>query len=183
MYNNKHEKLSEILDRAISWTENCDGKASTVLTSVGVIAGILLATDYVKKIAGIYRFMADNLNFWSALYLLACAAAIVTMIVGCLDLIGVLKARIGRNDHDARGVRGGSLIFFASIAKHKTLDAYKAKLENCSDEQLDDDMIAQIYICSVICQKKFDLYKKGLNCTVVGFFAFAVLTIVGVMVA
>lgn len=111
MYNNKHEKLSEILDRTISWTENCDGKASTVLTSVGVIAGILLATDYVKKIAGIYRFMADNLNFWSALYLLACAAAIVTMIVGCLDLIGVLKARIGRNDHDARGVRGGSLIF------------------------------------------------------------------------
>lgn len=183
MFENKHEKLSEIMDRTIRWIENCDGKASAVLASVGVVAGILLATDYVKKIADIYRFMADNLNFWSALYLIACAAAIVTMIVGCLNLIGVLKARIGRKDYAARGARGGSLIFFASIAKNKTLDAYKAKLENCSNEQLDDDMIAQIYICSVICQKKFDLYKKGLNCTVVGFFAFALLTVVGVMVA
>lgn len=183
MFSNEHEKLSEILNRTIGWTENYDGKASTVLASVGVIAGVLLATDYVKKIVDIYRFMADNPNFWSVMYLIACVVAIGTMIVGCLNLIGVLKARIGRSDYTARGVRGGSLIFFASIAKHKTLDAYKAKLENCSDEQLIDDMIAQIYICSVICQKKFNLYKKGLNCTLVGFFAFSVLTIIGVLVA
>ena len=61
-----------------------------MLASVGVIAGVLLATDYVKKIANIYRFMADNLNFWSVMYLIACMAAIGTMIVGCLYLIGVL---------------------------------------------------------------------------------------------
>lgn len=183
MFSNEHEKLSEILDRTIGWTENCDGKASTVLASLGVIAGVLLATDYVKKIANIYRFMADNPTFWSVAYLIACAVAIGTMIVGCLNLIGVLKARIGRNDYTKRGVRGSSLIFFASIAKYEKLDDYKAKLENCSDEQLINDMIAQIYICSVICQKKFDLYKKGLNCTLIGFVAFSVLTIIGVMVA
>ena len=47
-----------------------------------------------------------------------------------------MKARIGRKDYAARGVRGSSLIFFASIAKYEKLDDYKAKLENCSDEQL-----------------------------------------------
>lgn len=183
LFSNKHEKLSEILDRTIGWTANCDGKASTVLASVGVIAGVLLATDYVKKLVAIYRFMLDVLNFWSALYLIACTVAIGTIVVGCLYLIGVLKARIGRKDYAARGVRGGSLIFFASIAKCKTLDAYKTKLENCSDEQLEDDMISQIYICSVICQKKFDLYKKGLTCSLVGFSTFAILNIIGVIVA
>lgn len=183
MLTNKHEKLSEILDRTIGWTANCDGKASTVLASVGVIAGVLLATDYVKKLAAIYRFMADNLSIWSVLYLVACAVAIGTIVVGCLNLIGVLKARIDRKDYTARGVRGGSLIFFSHIAKYKTLDAYKTKLENCSDEQLEEDMISQIYVCSVICQKKFDLYKKGLNYMLTGLSAFAVLTILGALIS
>lgn len=182
MLTNKHEKLSEILDRTISWIANCDAKASTVLASVGVIAGVLFATDYVKKLLSICRFMVDNLNFWSTLYLIVGAAAIGTIIVGCLSLVGVLKARIGRKDYTARGVRGGSLIYFGAIAKCKTLDAYKIKLESCSDEQLCDDLISQIYTCSVICQKKFDLYKKGLTNTLIGLFAFAILAVIGAII-
>ena len=49
----KYDELSEILNGVNSWIENCDSKVSTILSGMGVFAGILLATDYVSKFIAI----------------------------------------------------------------------------------------------------------------------------------
>ena len=56
-----HEELKEILDRNTAWIENCDSKTSIILGSFGVIAGILLATDYVSKLKSIFCHMTMSL--------------------------------------------------------------------------------------------------------------------------
>ena len=57
------EELKEILDRNTAWIENCDSKTSIFLGSFGVIAGILLATDYVSKFKSILCHMASHVSF------------------------------------------------------------------------------------------------------------------------
>ena len=60
-----HEELKEILDRNTAWIENCDSKTSIILAGFGVIVGILLATDYASKFVSIFRYMINNVSFWS----------------------------------------------------------------------------------------------------------------------
>lgn len=55
------EHYNQILDRNIAWIENCDTKASIILGGIGVIFGILLASDYVKKIIEVLKNMTDNM--------------------------------------------------------------------------------------------------------------------------
>ena len=56
----KYDELSETLNRVNSWIENCDSKVSTILSGIGVFAGILLATDYVSKFTAIFRYMCEK---------------------------------------------------------------------------------------------------------------------------
>jgi len=177
-----HEELTEILDRTTGWIENCDSKASIILSGAGVVAGILLATDYVEKIIAIYRYMTDNASLWTVSYLVCNILSIGAFVTGCLLLIGVLIARVKPVEFSDKGVKTDSLIFFSSIAANKSLAKYREKIKKCSSEQLDDDIISQIYICSLICEKKFALYKNGLIISLAGFAGFAIMTIIGVVV-
>ena len=181
MERNRHDELTEILDRTTGWIENCDSKTSIILSGMGVVAGILLATDYVEKLVTIYRYMIDYANLWKASYLLVSFLSIGVLVYGCILLIGVLVARVNPAEFSEKGVKTDSLIFFASIAANKSLAKYRGKIKKCSSEQLEDDIISQIYICSLICEKKFALYKKGLIISLAGFAIFAIMTIIGVM--
>lgn len=75
-----------------------------------------------------------------------------------------------------------SLIFFSSIAQHSTLLSYKQHLEKCETTQLNDDLISQIYICSIICDKKFKYYKRGLLLASIGSLLFVTLFVIGLIV-
>lgn len=175
-----HEELIEILDRNTSWIENCDSKTSIILGGIGVITGVLLATDYVVKLAAIYKHMAENISFWSVAYLIGTILSIGAIIVGCLFLISVLMAKVDPTEFSKKGLKMDSLIFFSTIAQNKSFAKYREKLQKCPS--LDDDIISQIYICSLICEKKFALYKKGLIISLLGFMAFVILTFVGLII-
>lgn len=182
MEGNKHDELNEILDRTIGWIENCDTKTSIILSGMGVIAGILLATDYVEKLVTIYRYMISYVNLWRSFYLLVSFLSLWVIVYGCVLLIGVLVAKVNPAEFSEKGVKTDSLIFFTSIAANNSLAKYRDKVKECSYEQLDDDIISQIYICSLICKKKFKLYKKGLIISLAGFAIFVIMTIIGVIV-
>lgn len=94
-------------------------------------------------------------------------------------MINVLVARVRPNDFSKKGVKTNSLIFFSSIAKYKTLSKYSLKLKKCTSEQLEDDIISQIYVCSLICDKKFWLYQKGLIISLVGVIVFVIMAVIG----
>mgnify|MGYP000696616243 CR=1 FL=1 len=176
------EQLTDILDRNTAWIENCDSKTSIILAGFGVIVGILLAADYASKFVSIFRYMTSNVSFWSVVYLIFCIFAICLILAGCICWITVLFARVNPDDFSDRGIRSDSLVFFSSIAKHKTLSSYKQNLEKCETAQINDDLISQIYICSIICDKKFKYYKLGLLLALIGSFLFVVLFVVGLFV-
>ncbi|MDD4565088.1 MAG: DUF5706 domain-containing protein [Eubacteriales bacterium] len=180
--NEKRDELNQILDRNIAWIENCDSKTSIVLGCIGIIAGILLAADYVSRIIAIFRNFLETLSFWSVTYLIIAYASICTVAAGCLCLLLVLVAKINLKEFAAKGVRTDSLIYFSSIARIKTMSSYKSKLRSMKDDELEEDLISQIYICSIICSKKFARYKIGLLLSVLGLISFAAMIIIGLIV-
>lgn len=157
-----YEELTGILDRTTAWIENCDSKTSILLAGLGVLSGILLATDYAKKFLEIYRYLISHITFWMIIYLVLYVIAMGLIVAGVVSWICVLFARVNINDFADRGIKSDSLIFFSSIAKHKTFSSYKKKLKNCKGLDMEEDLISQIYICSIICDKKFRYYKLGL---------------------
>lgn len=176
------EEVIEILNRNTAWIENCDSKTSIILGSFGVIAGIFLATDYASKFLSIYRYMISHINFWTVIYLILCCSTIGLIVAGCVCWIIVLFARVNLNEFSNRGIKSDSLIFFSSIAKHQSLSSYKQKLKKCETSQMEDDLISQIYICSIICDKKFKYYKLGLLLASTGSILFVVLFVIGLAV-
>lgn len=176
------EELTSILDRNTAWIENCDSKTSIILAGFGVIVGILLATDYASKFVSMFRYMASNVSFGSIIYLIFCVFAICLILAGCVCWITVLFARVNLDEFSDRGIKPDSLIFFSSIAKHSTLLSYKQHLEKCETTQLSDDLISQIYICSIICDKKFKYYKRGLLLASIGLLLFVTLFVIGLIV-
>lgn len=177
-----YKELNRIYDRINGWIENCDSKVSTTLSGLGVFAGILLATDYISKFISICRFVFDNISICSVTYLIVTAIALCVLICGAVLLVCVLFARIDPKDYEERGVKKDSLIFFSAIVKNKNLSKYRAKLKKATCEQVNDDLVSQIYVCSLICDKKFTLYNKGLRLTFIGFFLLVVMLIVGVII-
>lgn len=182
MERNRHGELTAILDRTSGWIENCDSKTSIILSGIGVIAGILLATDYVERLVDVYRHMFEYSNLWRVSYLLSIILSIGGIVCGCILLIGVLVARVNPAEFSEKGVKADSLIYFGSIAANKSLAKYRRKIEECSSEQLNDDIVSQIYICSLICEKKFKLYKKGLVVAMAGFSIFTIITIISFVI-
>lgn len=180
--NNYTEDLPSILDRIIVWTDNCDSKTSIILGGLGVIAGIFLASDYVSKIIEIIRFMTSDINVWSVIYLVLFHGSIAVLLAGCFFLIRVLISVTDTKSYKDRGVKEESLVFFSSIAKNKTLSEYKKKVQKTDNAQFEEDIISQIYVCSIICDAKFRNYKTGLLLSLLGFGIFSVTAIVGIIV-
>lgn len=174
-----HEELNEILNRNIAWIENCDSKASIIISGIGVVISIILATDYVTKFHEIYEYMIEQNQCLSYFYLILWGISILSIIVGSFLLFRVLIPRIDPKEYSNRGIQQESLLYFSSISKFKTLSAYKQKLVECTADKMQDDLISQIYICSLICDKKFKNYKYGLFITLTGFSLFMALAIIG----
>ena len=141
-----HDELKEILDRNTAWIENCDSKTSIILGSFGVIAGIFLATDYVSKFKSILCHMASRVSFWTVVYVIFCILSISLILTGCVCWLTVLFARVNPDKFYNRGIKSDSLIFFSSIAKHKSLSSYKRDLEKCGTK-----------VGIVSCFNRFDL--------------------------
>lgn len=180
--NNFTEDLPSTLDRIIVWINNCDTKTSIVLGGLGVIAGIFLASDYISKIIDIVRFMTSHINVWAVIYLILFFGSIAVLLAGCFFLFRVLISVTDTKSYKERGIKEESLIFFSSIAKNKTLSAYKKKVLKTDNAQFDEDVISQIYTCSIICDTKFRNYNTGLLLSLVGFGVFLVIAIVGIIV-
>ena len=177
-----HEELIEILDRTVTWTDNCHAKTSIIIGGLGVIAGIFLASDYVSKIIEIIRFMTSHINVWSVIYLVLFYGSIAVLLAGCLFLFRVLISVTDTKSYKDREVKEESLVFFSSIAKNKTLSAYKKKVQKTDNAQFEEDIISQLYVCSIICDAKFRNYKTGLLLSLLGFGIFLVTAIVGVII-
>jgi hypothetical protein len=176
------DDLYKILERNDLWINNCDTKASIILGFIGVILGILFASDYITKISEIYKYMIDNIRFLTILYIIITSLSICTVVVGVLFLLFVLVPKTNAEIFKEKEVTGNSLIFFSSITKNKSFQEYESKIKICSEGDLLNDITSQIYICSLICDKKFQNYKRGLFLSILGFAIFAIMIVIGILV-
>lgn len=162
------EDLSEILNRINGWITNCDSKVSIILSAYGVLAGILLAMDYISKFISILKLILNDINLINIILILLCSVSLLALLGGALFMISSLFAKVRVEEFSNRGVKTDSLIFFSTIAKNSSLSEYQTKLTQSSTNEIMEDLISQIYICSLICDKKFSHYQRGLKCLLLG---------------
>lgn len=177
-YEDKIEIATQTLERNIGFVTNCDNKTSIVLAIIGVFLTIILTNDGLNTIYGIIKTCIEMKTFCSIMYLLALCGVIVVMLLGIYNLCGVL---IAKTSETAKGLNmTNSRIFFSGICKHGNYEVYKEKFYKMSEQELLDELIAQIYINSDIASKKYSKYNKGVKWTIIGFGLFVVIILIGI---
>ena len=177
-YKYKIEIATQTLERNIGFVANCDNKTSIVLAIIGVFLTIILTNDGLNKIYGVINTCIEMKTFCSIMYLFALGVAIVVMVLGIYNLCIVL---IAKTSETAEGVTlTNSRIFFTRINKHGNCEIYKAKFYEMGEQELLDELIAQIYINSNIASKKYNKYNKGVKWTIIGFGLFVVILLIGI---
>ena len=74
-----------------------------------------------------------------------------------------------------------SKIFFGSICKNSTYSQYKERMLNCNEDEYINDIISQIYLNSIICNRKFNNFKNGSITAFIGFFSFLAVWGIGII--
>ena len=158
------DTLEKDLSRIIGFTNNCDSKSSIVLGSV------LAALSLILGLCGkeIRDCVAGEM-VPAVIVMVLLVTSIAAILFGLASIVMAIYAR---------GDSAESTIYFGSIAS-KGFPEYRESVLVRDEESYREDLMSQIHICSVICDKKFKHYKTGLIHSVVGI---CMLIIVSVLV-
>lgn len=130
------------------WIRFSDTKATTVLALNGVIIGILSPTLISNK-----DFLFNHQIIFVAIVI--CFLTIIFSTCFCICCLNpTLKFGNSR-----------SLIFFSHIAKYPTSSDYSQSIENSFNDEcnIKKDLCEQIWINSIIANKKNESVKKSIN--------------------
>ena len=172
----KIEKATETLERNIKFINNCDNKTSIVLTFIGVLFTIILTNNGFSTIFKTICNCFDEKTFCSVLYLSCFFVAVVILFMGLYNLWSVLIARTNINSEHM------SKIFFSGIIKFGNVETYKEKFIKMNRQEFLDELIFEIYINSDIAAKKYKKYNTGLKLSIIGFFSFVVVLLIGIYI-
>lgn len=179
-YKDKIEIATQILERNIGFVTNCDNKTSIVLAIIGVFLTIILTNDGLSTIYSLINICIENKTFCSIMYLLTLGGAMFVMLLGIYNLCRVL---IAKTSETAEGLTmGNSRIFFTGICGHGNYEMYKDKFHKMCEQELLDELIAQIYINSHIACKKYNKHNLGVKLTIIGFVLFVFILLIGIYI-
>ena len=170
------EITTQTLERNLGFISNCDNKASIVLTAVGVLLTIILTSEGLASIKDILKKSLSQITFLNFIYMFVFFSSVIILLSGILFLISVLIARSGISE--TKGSKN-SLIFFGGINSFNKIANYEKAIKKMDKKDLLDDLISQIYINSKIATKKYRRYNLGLKFTVIGFFLFIGVILLG----
>lgn len=170
------------LERTNLWIGNCDTKASIIIGTIGVVLSVFLSNKYAAKLTETVSYMMKNISFLNSLYLVGILVSLSFIIWGICSLIGVLISSTKTTSLKEEGLQASSILFFATIAKNQSYMKYRNKVDVITEEELRNDLISQIYLCSKVCDRKFKRYKTGLIVSVTGFGIFLCLFLVGLII-
>ena len=172
-------EATEILERTISFVQNCDNKASIVLGVYGIIFTIALTNDGISNLKEILKSALRLNTYSSILYVVMLILSIFITAFGVFRIIKVLEARISFSK--GKGLVTDSKIFFGSISKDPYWK-YRKKLLSMTEKDYLDNIITEIYINSCICSNKYQNYNCGLKYSIIGSIIFFALWIIGVVI-
>lgn len=170
------EITTQTLERNLGFISNCDNKASIILTAVGVLLTIILTSEGLASIKDILKKSLSQITFLNFIYMFVFFSSVIILLSGILFLISVLIARSGISE--TKGSKN-SLIFFGGINSFNKIANYEKAIKKMDKKDLLDDLISQIYINSKIATKKYRRYNLGLKFTVIGFFLFIGVILLG----
>lgn len=183
MDNKKVDQVTnQTLERINFWIGNADSKISFILSFAGIFLGFIFASDSINEsIKDLLKILGDNKSsargFFLALVTLLSFIGSMTFIgISLYYLLGALKGRINlENNH--HGFEDNSILFWGSISKFGNYTTYKQRLDSVQEDELFNDLASQVYINSLTCTKKFQLYNKGIDKLVWGIILFVVFKI------
>lgn len=147
----------KVLEFVNVWTGNIDLKASFLLAYLAVIIGSVASKNLlsVTVTSATNQFSAGNVMKISIIIILLCL-----LISSVFLVLETLLARIKNTNAQH------SLLFFGDIATLRKSN-FKAKVLNQTEEELVNDLLEQIYICSEICVKKIKYYNYSVILTLI----------------
>lgn len=176
------EEALYTLDRTIGFVNTCDSKSSVILGVFGVMVTILFSGEGINELKLIIKSAITENTSCGAFYLIFLFIAFSTLCIGIYKLLIVLFANTNCGEKNHEGLENDSKIFFGSISKNVNFKQYKEKLLTYSEDDYMNDIISQIYINSVICNKKFENYKNGIKLSIAGFLAFVFMWCLGIII-
>ncbi len=172
------EDLYKNLDVINQWINNSDNKASIILGLVGILLTIIFTTGNItSQTTKIMKELFLNTNFSDILYLIFFLGSICVGILGLCDLIKVLIPTLKMKTNKIK-----SYMFFGSIACYTSFNEYKEDLLKSTEEDVFEDLLNQVYQNSIICNKKYENFAKGIKYFLVGFVSTLILYCIGVFI-
>jgi len=174
-------ELNHILDKTISFINNCDNKVSILLGIYGIFLTILFTSyGFLNVVAIIKSAIASKLGK------LFIACMVFFLVLACYGIVRLIMALTAKTDSPIEikdeTIELDSNIYFEHIIKNKSYYSYKQKIIQCSLEDYKNDLISQIYLNSKICSRKYRHYKYGMLSSFVGIFAFMFLWGIGALI-
>ena len=176
------EDAYKTLERTIAFNNNCDSKATTILTIYGVLITVSLSSDSVKTIKNIVKTACSNFIWYNVVYLLCFGVSVLAFIAGMFCIMSVLLSKTDCEEYSQDELNLNSIIYFGDIAnskKNPDYGQYKQKVMRTTEEDILNDIISQVYLNSKICKKKFTNYKYGFLISIIGLIASVILGIIG----
>lgn len=159
------QDLKENLDRVNMWIGNCDQKAGFLLALVGIVLTIVCTSDaifVIKKILikPFVNYWRDGIGTFCPLRAIIAVLLIVGFAFVFISIIHLLLCLRAKTDYDLMKeseMEETSLLFYGSVAKMNYSDFCGVENDRINDFR------TQVYINSVICDKKFENYKKAMR--------------------
>jgi len=159
------EKLKKDLDRILIQISNCDNKASILLAVIGIIVGLTTSAfsslSFVKNL--INNIIENNTTniILAVLISTILLSYLICFIIAFIELILVLIARTESKKYK-KCENKKSLIYFGDITNFP-YEEFSKKIDNQTDNDINEDLKCQIYINAKICAKKFKFYNKSVK--------------------
>lgn len=178
----KKDDALDILDRTIGFINFCDSKTSVFLGIFGVLLTILFSSDGVKDLKAIIKLAISSGNCYGIIFVIVLACTVIVFTFGIIKLLHVLFPQMELKGIKQEDIDFDSKIFFGSICKNTKYKQYREKLMNCSGDEYLNDIISQVYLNSIICNKKYCYFKIGLMTTIIGFLCFLTTWGIGIII-
>ena len=161
--------LIERLNHVNNWINNCDQKSGILLAFIGVVVTLIFTTEYfISRIISLAMPIKDYwlyeegcFNFTNFIMCTILITLSIFIIKSIYYLFLTINGCIDEKQFFQDGLEHDSLFFFGAIAR-KTFISFRDQI-NDSTYNSTNDLLSQIYINSVIAQRKFLYYKKAIK--------------------
>ena len=153
---NKVENCKFCYEQINNWISNADNKISI---SCAVFTFVFTVFSYLS-----YNFISDSdWMFWNKIYQFASFFSLVLLFLSFVFYFRALTPNLtslATNKYDKKFP-----IFFMDISDCD-LDDYKSRILTSAPNDFLDELCSEIWINSVICQKKMQNYKIGIKLSI-----------------